>query len=170
MISIKTVRCGRLWVFLTSPVSSNDLITLSLNTTALLSFGVPVLAAIGAMPFLGFYFGSAFLGSLVHMEYFAFPIQTQTPTQNQLWYSDHASYHASTAAASALAGFYAGAWSNKPVYLFNSIRTPSIILSAAFFAFQLAHAENTRQPWQGSLSTLALGLAFGFLSRGRVRI
>lgn len=170
MVSIKTIRAGRLWVFGTSPFSSNDLFTLSLNATSLLTFGTPVLAALGAAPFLGLYFGTAFLTSLFHMEYFAFPTQSQTPTPNQLWYSDHASFHASTGAASALAGFYGGAWFKQPISVAGTFRVPSWAAVAAFSILQLYHADNTRQAWQGNIAGLVAGAAIGFVFRGRIRV
>lgn len=170
MVSIKTVRNGRLWVFATSPISSNDLVTLSLNSTALLTFGTPILAALGLAPFMGVYFGSAIVSSLAHMEYFAFPTQSQVPTPNQLWYSDHASFHASAGAASGLAGFYGAAWFKQPVNIANIFRLPSWSIVAAFTLFQVYHADNTRQAWQGNLGGLAVGAALGLIFRGRVRV
>lgn len=170
MVSIKSFRSGRLWVFLTSSVSSNDLITFSLNTTALISFGTPILAAIGTAPFLALYFGTACAGAFSHLSYFAFPVQSQTPTPNQLWYSDHASYHSSTAAASGLAGFYASAWWNRPTLVANTIRVPPALLVLLFSLLQVYHADNTRQPWTGNIGAIASGLLIGFLCRGRVKI
>ena len=170
MVSIKSVRVGRLWVFFFSSVSSNDLITFGLNTTSLLSFGIPILAAIGTVPFLSLYLGSSLFGALTHMTSFAFPTESQTPTANQLWYSDHASFHSSTAAASALAGFYAGAWATKPVPVAKVLNVPSAIVAASFALLQIYHADNTRQPWQGNISGFMLGVAVGFLFRNRVRL
>jgi len=170
MVSIKSVRSGRLWLFITSAISSNDLITFSLNTMALISFGMPILAAIGSVPFFATYFGTAFIGAFAHLSYFAFPVQAQTPTPNQLWYSDHASYHSSTAAAAGLSGFYAGAWWRQPTLVANTFRVPPAVLVLAFSLLQIYHADNTRQPWSGNLGALATGLALGFLFRGRVKI
>jgi membrane associated rhomboid family serine protease len=170
MVSIKSVRTGRLWVFFTSAWSSNDLITLMLNSTALLSFGTPILAALGTLPFLAFYFGASAVGACIHLESFAFPTQTQTPTANQLWYSDHASFHSSTAAASALAGYYAGAWGSRPLLVANTFNVPGFVLAGAFVLAQTFHADNTRQPWQGNLGGLAVGVALGFVFRRRIRI
>jgi len=170
MVSIKSVRSGRLWLFLTSAMSSNDLITFSLNTTAIISFGTPIIAALGTAPFLGVYFGTALLGAFTHLSYYAFPVQSQTPTPNQLWYSDHASYHTSTAAASGLAAFYATAWWNRPTLIANTFKAPPAVLFLGFSLLQIYHADNTRQPWSGNIGAIVSGLVLGFLFRGRVRI
>lgn len=171
MVSIKTIRTGRLWVFGSSAISSNDLFTLALNATSIVTFGTPILAVLGSpASFLALYFGSAFLTSLMHMEYYAFPTQSQTPTPNQLWYSDHASFHASTGAASTLAGFYAGAWSKRFVTVAGNLRLPTWPVVIAFSALQLYHADNSRQAWQGNIGGLIAGVALGFFFRGRIHI
>lgn len=170
MISMKSVRMGRLWVFLTSAFSSPNAISFGLNSISIVSFGAPILAALGTGPFLALYFGSSIFGSLVHLESFAYPTQQGESTPNQLWYADHASMHSASAAATALAGFYGAAWATRPVVLASFVAPPSWVLAAGFCLAQFLHAENTRQPWYGNLGALAVGLAFGFLSRGRARI
>jgi membrane associated rhomboid family serine protease len=153
----------------TSPVSSSNLISLSTNATAILAFGTPALAAVGSLPFLALYFGSAFVGSATHMESFAFPTQTQTPTANQLWYSDHASYHSSSAAAAGLVGFQLGSWPSRQLPI-GPLVVRAWIPATALLLFQIFHADNTRQPWYGDMGGLLFGIAFGFLSRGRVLV
>lgn len=170
MISIKSTRSGRFWTFLYSPFSSNDLLTFSLNTTSIITFGTPILAAIGTGPFFALFFGSALATSIAHMEYYAFPTQTQVPTPNQLWYSDHASFHASTGVSSAFAGFYGAAWFKQPTSVFGAFRAPAWALPIAFTLLQIAHADNTNQAWQGNIAGLALGAAIGVFFRGRIRI
>jgi membrane associated rhomboid family serine protease len=66
LVSWQHLAEGRVWVLLTAVFSHNILFHLLINMIVLVSFGIPLERAMGAVKFLGFYLIAGVVGSFAH--------------------------------------------------------------------------------------------------------
>ncbi|ORY92361.1 hypothetical protein BCR43DRAFT_518334 [Syncephalastrum racemosum] len=162
MVSVETIKSGRIWNLLTAAVSHKDTLHLGINMLVLHSIGQGVIEAVGASRFLLLYGAAGITASVATLCYQAF-------IRPAIAGNIREPRSASLGASGALMGittFYAFAFPSARFLVFFVVPLPALAVVGGFAAYDLYKAATLRTGIVDSAAHIggaAYGAAYWFL-------